>query len=188
MIQRFILARKLLEERRKLKAADVTILRLKFVASKKEEEMDIVNLPPFPNNKSLPSSTPNENVAPTAKGALQCKYCNKGFKFQQGKSRHELYSCKSKPLETQVQVINNNTNNSHNTNTNNTNTNNTLNHNQTTNNNQITNNQITLNVYGEETIPKNDEIDIDDDDDDNTDAMLVDDSKPESNDEVHSLL
>ena len=47
-------------------------------------------------------------------------------------------------METQVQVINNNTNN------NSHNTNNTLNQNQTTNNNQIT-----LNVYGEETIPRN---------------------------------
>ena len=78
----------------------------------------------------------------------RCKYCNKGFKTQPGLSRHENHRCDSKPLETQVQVINNNTNNnSHNTNNNNSN--NTLNQNQTT------NNQITLNVYGEETIPTN---------------------------------
>jgi len=79
----------------------------------------------------------------------RCMYCDEGFKYKQGLSKHQLYRCKSKPLETQVQVINNNTNNTNN------NSNNTLNHNQTTNNNQITNNQITLNVYGEETIPRN---------------------------------
>jgi hypothetical protein len=76
---------------------------------------------------------------------LQCKYCNKQFKHKTNKYRHENHRCDSKPLETQVQVINNNTNN-----TNSNNTNNTLNQNQTTNNNQIT-----LNVYGEETIPRN---------------------------------
>ena len=77
----------------------------------------------------------------------RCKYCNKEFKYQQSKSRHELYRCKQKTQTTQIT-----NNNSHNT-TNTTNTN-TNSHNTLTNTNNI-NNQITLNVYGEETIKKN---------------------------------
>jgi len=76
---------------------------------------------------------------------FQCKYCNKGFKQSQGRSRHENHRCKQRPIEVN-QIINNNTNTNNNT-TNNSNSNNTL--------NQTTNNQITLNVYGEETIPRN---------------------------------
>ena len=95
----------------------------------------------------------NRNVTGSNQDTLfQCKYCNKGFKQSQGRSRHENHRCKLKPLETQVQTVNNiNNTNTNNNNTNN-NTNNTLNQNS---NNTVNQNQITLNVYGQETIPRN---------------------------------
>jgi len=105
------------------------------------------------NNREQPITTEittghNRNNNRAQPKEYICKYCNKEFKYQQSKSRHELYRCKQKLQQTSQ--ITNNTNNSHNTTTTTTNSNNTLN-NQTINNT----NQITLNVYGEETIKKN---------------------------------
>jgi len=77
----------------------------------------------------------------------RCKYCNKAYKHQQSKSKHELYRCKQKQQQT-TQITNNS--HSHNTTTTNSN-NNTTNTTNTLNNT----NQITLNIYGEETIKKN---------------------------------
>jgi hypothetical protein len=100
------------------------------------------------NNRAQPKTTEittghNRNNNRAQPAEYRCKYCNKEFKYQQSKSRHELYRCKEKQKQQETTQITNNTN-SHNTNS----------HNTLTNTNNI-NNQITLNVYGEETIKKN---------------------------------
>ena len=61
-------------------------------------------------------SIQQQSTGPIVKrNKLQCKYCQKEFKFQQGKSRHELYRCKKnknvkkdeqiKKLKLQVQKL-----------------------------------------------------------------------------------
>ena len=101
-----------------------------------------------PDNTRSHPITPEITPGHTRNNTRQeykCKYCNKGFKYQQGKSRHELYRCKEKQQQTtQITTNNNNSNNTNTTNSHNT-TNNILNN----------TNQITLNIYGEETIKKN---------------------------------
>jgi hypothetical protein len=98
--------------------------------------------PELPESYPVVTQSENKNIYG------RCKHCNKGFKYKSGLSRHENHRCKQRPQQTQI-ITNNNTN----TNSNNTNTN--TNSNNTTTNNTLNKNQITLNVYGEETIPKN---------------------------------
>ena len=96
-------------------------------------------------NRQPTSNQPITNRQPTSNQPVEnnniygrCIYCNKGFKHNQSYYRHMKYRCKQRQQQT-IQITNNTTTNSHNS------------LQQTINNNQ----QITLNVYGEETIPRN---------------------------------
>ena len=82
------------------------------------------------NPKTSPNVIPKKYI---------CNYCNKGFAFYQGRSRHILYRCKKK--DKHENIINQNINI----------TNNTINSNNTINN---TTNNIVLVAFGQEDMSK----------------------------------
>jgi hypothetical protein len=125
-----------------------------------QPNVNIISTPCQPNVNIMSNQCePNINLICNNKiNALQCKYCNKLYKFRQSKCRHEQ-QCKIKDndnkkieidkLKYEIELLKNNNNNNQIITTNNNNNTNTKNSNNNSNNNNI-NNTINIVKFGSE--------------------------------------